>query len=355
MSRSGKWLLIFGIIAIVSAVAFGFTVAAFGVTDGNYNINIPGTGIKVIDGISIGGIPMGNAEILFREGQTNVRYDFEQYKEYTGSFDAADFSDIKLSLASCKANVICTDTDKVDIVYKTGSRAVNFTAELNNGMLSLEEKMNSGWSLFGSAKSSELTLTIPETLYNSLDINLASGKVYSQKIKADDFRANVASGSVELGIAAEDIDINIASGSTLLTNCGEDKADKITIQVASGKVELNGYGAEKTTANIASGSVLLNGISGKVNGDLASGKLTMVYSEWNDDLDIHLLSGSADATLPSGSGANASLKRLSGSMSIDLDGNSQKLNSTISGLTVGGSNIHNINGDVASGSIRIHN
>ena len=81
----------------------------------------------------------------------------------------------------------------------------------------------------------------------------------------------------------------------------------------------------------------------------------MVYSEWNDDLDIQLLSGTADVTLPAGSGANASLKRLSGSMSIDLDGNSQKLTSTISGLTVGGSNVHDINGDVASGSIRIHN
>ena len=355
MGTTGKWLLILGIIALVSAVAFAFSVAALGVRDGNYNISISGKGINVIDGVSIGGIPMGNAEILFREGQTNIRYDFEQNKEYTGGFSASDFSDIKLSLASCKANVICADTDRVDIVYKTGSRPVNFMAELNNGVLSLEEKTSIGFSLFGSSVSSELTLTIPETLYNSLDINLASGKVYSQKITADNFKANVASGSVELGIAAEDIYVNIASGSTLLTNCGEDNADEITIQVASGKVELNGYGAEKTNINIASGSVQLNGISGKVNGERASGKLTMVYSEWNDDLDIKLLSGNADVTLPSGSGAVISLKRLSGSMNFDLDGNSQKLTSTISGFTVGGSNVHNVNGDVASGTINIHN
>ena len=357
MSTSGKWLLILGIIALVSAIAFGFSVAALGVQDGNYNISMFGNNVHIMDGIYFGGATMGNTEILFRDGQTNIRYDFEQNKEYTGSFSSSDFDDIKISLASCKANVICADTDKVEVVYTTGNRPVSFTAQLNDGTLSLDEKVNIGINLFnfGSSMSSTLTLTIPETLYNSIDINLASGKIVSSGIKSDNFKANVASGTLELGMYAEDIDINIASGKMILTNCTGEKTDNINIQAASGSIEMTGFKADDTDVGLASGSVVLNGISGKVKGDLASGKLIMTYAEWDDDLHIKLLSGKADVTLPAGSGVSTSLKRLSGSMNVDLDGASVKYTNSVSGAITGGSNVHTVDGDIASGSINIHN
>ena len=84
MSRMGKWLLIFGILAIVSAIAFGFSVAAFGVTNGDYGISIMGIDLPVIDGlkIKIGGNSMGKAEILFRNNGTNYTYEFEKDKDF---------------------------------------------------------------------------------------------------------------------------------------------------------------------------------------------------------------------------------------------------------------------------------
>lgn len=353
MGATGKWLLILGIIALLSAIAFGFSIAAYGVKDGNYGITMFGK--NLMEGVNLGGSSMVNAEILFREGQTNVKYDFERSKDYSGSFDAEDLSDIKLELASCHADIKCSDTDKVNITYTTGSTPTNFVAELNDGILTISEKMQIGLFSFGSGVHSDLVLEVPETVYNSVNVVLASGKVLSDKIISDKFNANVASGSVEMGMYAEDMDINVASGKIIFTNCTDKEVDDIKLNAASGSIEMNGFAAEDTKISIASGSVLLNGISGKVVGELASGKLILNYSKWNDDLDIKLLSGKCDATLPAGSGANVSLQRLSGNMSIDLDGNTTKLTGNTNDVTLGGSNVHKVNGDIASGSINIHN
>ncbi|MBR5088861.1 MAG: DUF4097 family beta strand repeat protein [Ruminiclostridium sp.] len=356
MSKTGKWLLIFGLIALASAVAFGISVAALGVTDNDYGISIGGYDIPVTNGmtINIGGANMGNAEINFIDNGNKTTESYEKNREYNASFNGASLSDIKIQLSSCHANIVPSADSTVRVNYKTGNAPVNFTAEIKDDILTISEKMNISLFNFGSNQHSDLTLELPESLYDSFDIDLASGKITSSALKADDFNANVASGTVELGIFAEKIDLNVASGKMVLNNCSADKADSIKISAASGNIEMNGFGSDDTKVELASGHVVLNGISGKVKGELASGKLTLGYSEWNDDLEIKLMSGNCDVTLPAGSGADASLKRLSGSMSLDLDGQNAKLNGN-SSLTVGGSNVHRINGDIASGNISVHN
>ncbi len=105
---------------------------------------------------------------------------------------------------------------------------------------------------------------------------------------------------------------------------------------------------------MASGKVTVNGISGEVNADIMSGTLTLVYSEWNDDLDIDIASGKVDVTLPQGSGIDLDFDRASGSCNVDLDGHSEHFNKDAK-ATIGGSNIHNVKIDVASGGTYIHN
>lgn len=353
MSTTGKWLLILGIVALVGAIAFGWSIAAFGVMNDDYGISVGGQNI-IIPGLKLGGLEMGNAEILFADNGTRIRYDFEKHKDYSGELDGSGISDIKIILSSCRAEVVCADTNKITVAYKTGGSPINFLAETKDGILTVEEKMNITLFNFGSVKPSELTLTVPENLYNDLEMTLASGRIHSSAIKADKFKANVASGSLELGMYAQDIKVNLASGKIILNNCTDEAADDINVQTASGSIEMNGFRADNTKVELASGNVTLGGISGKVKGELASGKLVMTFAEWNDDLDIKLLSGKCDVTLPAGSGVEASLKRLSGGMDIDLDGKTASLTGN-SQFTVGGSNVHNVNGDVASGKITIHN
>ena len=361
MSKSGKWLLILGLVAFLSAIAFGFTVAAYGVQNNDYSISIGGEKFNIysLGGIGMGNFLPGNAGIHFIDstdlavGATRINEDFEANKEYSYSFDASRLDSIEISLASCKAEIICSDTDKADLRYVTGTSKVNFTAESDGNKLTVSERPGA-WFNFGGINSSVLILSVPEKVYENIKLDLASGSIKSSGMTSGRLDANVASGKMELEAFAKDIRLDIASGKMIINNCTEDAADSVSIHTASGGVEMKGFRSENTNVDLASGSVNLNGISGKADVDLASGQVTLVYAEWNDDLSIDLASGKVDVTLPGGSGADTKFKRASGSMKMDLDGQSVSLKGE-SSMTVGGANVHKVDASTLSGNITIHN
>ena len=355
MSKTGKWLLIFGAVALAGVILFAVSVAAFGVRDGNYGISIGGNeiGSIKIGGFNMGNFLPGNSGIHFRNGTTTYDFDFETGKQYDLSFGGEEIKDLDISLAICTANIVCSDTDTAALKYTAGNAKTSFTAEAQNGTLRILEKPAS-WFNFGTFKNSSLELTLPETVYESVVLNLASGKIATSGLTSDSLSVTLASGSMDLGAYADDIGINVASGKMALTNCTDKKAANLNVEVASGTAEVNGLQADRTKAELASGNIILNGISGRFDGEIASGKLTAVFSEWTDDIGLQLASGKADITLPAGSGVNAKLQKLSGSMSIDLDGSSTKLTSNTT-ATFGGANVHDLTAEVASGSISVHN
>lgn len=356
MRKTGKCLLIFGIIALVGAILFGVTVAAFGVTDGDYGISISGVPINnfIFGGFGMGNLISGNEGIHFRNNMTNYDFDFEKSKAYTMDFSAEGLKNISVGLMNCHADITCSDTDKVGLVYTTGSSKVDFSARMEDGKLTIEEK-NAAWTFgFGNTLHSTLTLTLPREMYEEISLDLASGKIMTKELTSQKLDANVASGSMELDEAADTIELNIASGKIIMNNFNDNTSSRVDVHVASGSVDMTGYKAAKTKAEIASGSVTLNGISGDVDGQLASGKLILNYAVWNGDLDVELTSGKVDATLPAGSGVNVDFERMSGSMNIDLNGSSTKLSEN-SKTTLGGANVHNVKAETLSGSVSIHN
>ena len=357
MSKMGKWLLIFGIAALVSIIAFALTVAALGVKDNNYSVSIGDVELPFTDGgvIHLGGVNnMGKSEILFINNGTNYHFDFERNNDYNIDFDPTELSDIKISLLSCRADVKCTDTDRVKLSYRSGNRPLRFVAEMKDGVLDISENLTVSLFSFGSYQNSEMILELPESVYSLLDLNLASGTIAANGIKTDKLNANLASGNLDLTLYAESIKINTASGKAFVTNLTDEPAGNIDVDVASGTVEIRGFGADNTTASLASGKVYIDTLTGKVKGEVMSGTLTLVYSEWNDDLKLNLASGKVDVTLPEGSGANIDYEHMSGKTEIDLDGRSATLSKNAS-ITAGGSNVHNVSIETASGTVKIHN
>ena len=154
MKHSGKLLLIFGAVALIGAILFGITVAAFGVTDGNYNVTIGDNDLLKLGGINMGSIFSGDIGIHWYDGMTRISEEFEKGKEYKYKMNAADLTGINISLASCKAGIACAVIDEVWITYKTGDTKVDFTAELRDGVLTVSEKTGS-WFNFGNFRSSE--------------------------------------------------------------------------------------------------------------------------------------------------------------------------------------------------------
>ena len=347
MKTTGKILLIAGIVALVSAICFGLSVAALGVSGGDYGISIGGNDVFHSTGNWSSGV-------LFRDGDTNIKYDYEPDKSYTMDFPSPELTDIALNTASCRTTLTAADTDKVSVEYKTSDTPMSFSAEMKDGILTITEKTGFRLVLFGSYTSAELNVTVPETLYRSLTLNTASGGVTAEGLTLDKLTANIASGSYDLSLYAQDMELSVASGNIKLANITGDPAGKININAASGNITLDGFGADSTKVRVASGKVTLKGISGRVDGELMSGGLELAYSEWNDDLDIDLASGTCDVTLPAGSGVEIDFDRASGSAEIDLDNDSVKLSKNAR-ADYGGDNRHKADIEVASGKIRIHN
>lgn len=354
MSKTGKWLLIFGAVALAGAILFGISVVAFGVRDNNYGVSIGGKDVSIfnIGGTNMNFLP-GNSGIHFSEDGTNFDFDFEANKDYDKSFDASGLKDVKIALASCNADITCTSGSTASLTYRTGTGKMYFSAVMRDGTLEISEKPAS-WFNIGSFKSSSLTLSLPEKLYESLKLELASGSIKTAGLTSDSLKAEVASGSMELGIFADSIDLDIASGKMTVTNCTDKKANDIDIDAASGSIVMNGFGADSTKVDLASGNVTVNGISGRADVNLASGKVNLNYAEWNDSLGIDLMSGKVDVTLPEGSGAALEFEKASGSITVSLDGEAISLSKNGS-ATVGGANVQNVRAHTMSGSISMHN
>ena len=346
MSKLGKLLLIFGIIALISAVAFGVSVAAFGAADGNYGISFWGGNIPFL---RFGGKP----EVQFRNGDTVYTFDFESGRTYDQTFDAAALTDISIEVASAHSVITCSETDKAYVKYTAGDMSMRFTAEMKNGKFSVLEH-STGFFSFGSFRPAELEIRLPEKLYNDVAVAVASGSFSADGLTSDKMEVSLASGSLDMNVYARTLTYSAASGEGKLTNCTDKTSDKLKISTASGSQTLNGFRPASTKVDIASGRVTMSDVSGSIDVNIASGKVELDYAEWNGDLDIDLMSGKADRTLPAGSGIDLDFDRASGGMDISLDGDSVSLSKDAGG-SYGGSNIHKAEIDVASGHVSIHN
>ncbi len=347
MSKLGKLLLIFGIIAFISAIAFGISIAALGVSNGNYGIVLFGNRIPFL---SLGATP----QVVYTDNVTVYTFDYESGRTYEQSFEALSLNDINIETASAQTTITCSETDKVYVKYTAGSTKMRFTAEMKNGKFTATETGVFGIFSFGSTQPAQLEIKLPAKLYNDVHVAVASGRMSADGIIADKMKIELASGELDLKVFAKKIYYSAASGHGTVTNCTEDTADDIQIHTASGGQEFSGFTTRQTNVDIASGYVTMRGISGKVEADIASGRIELDYAEWNDRLEIDLMSGKADVKLPAGSGLDLDFDRASGGMDISLDNDVVSLNKD-SGGSYGGSNRHDAEIDVASGHVSIHN
>ncbi len=346
MSKTGKLLLIFGLTAFVSLIAFGVSIAILGVSNGNYSVSLFGANIPFMH---FG----GRSEVQFNNGGTVYTFDSEPGRSYDMTFDASALTGIDIETASAHTTVTCGDTDEVYVKYTVGDARFRFTAELINGKFTALEH-STGFFSFGSFNAAELEIKLPEKMYNNARVAVASGITKVNGLTSDSMNCDLASGDLEMNIYAKKIRFSAASGHGVFRNCTENACEEITVQTASGGQEFYGFGSDNTNIDIASGNVKMQGLSGKVDVDIASGKVELLYAEWNGGLDIDVMSGKADITLPAGSGIDLEFDRASGGMDINLDGTGESFHKDAEGI-YGGSNVHEANIDVASGNVSIHN
>lgn len=338
-----KALIISSIIFVVSIIAFGISVAVTGLRESNFSLAIG------FDKVLNDKLP----EL------TNTKIE-----PMTHHFDSKEqVKDIEIDILSADAVIEVADVDEITVDYKGDTGNVIETYVEGNTLV-VKETENFVVTLISwdfSGNGSNLKITLPAKEYDDVVINVASGDIDINGLISRHFDANSASGDLDYNIFADDIKVSTLSGCVELTNCTDKKAMSLHLTSTSGDHEINGFTADKFVFDSVSGCISASGISGKGEVNITSGDIELVYSEWDNDLEISAISGSVDVTLPEDSGVIVQLSAASGGVDVDLmgeseDGSSRAIFSgNCTSGEIGGSNVHQVEANLMSGDVDIHN
>ena len=336
-----KALIISIIVLVVASIAFGISVAATGVREGQ--------GF----GISIGGNPFLGTGSAF-----GTPLKAGDVKEYTFENHV---NDIQLVTSVAETDVRVADVDKISVKYETETGGFIFNARVDGDELIVKEEGGYLLSIFNiSEKKSKLEIVLPKKEYYDVEVITASGNTEIENLICSNFESVVASGESDYNIFASDIDVTTTSGSVEITNCTDKKAGKIKLDSVSGNHTIRGFKCDEFKLNSVSGCIKAEGISGKGNADIVSGEIYINYSEWYQDLKLNAVSGEFDVTLPKGSGVIVDLDAVSGDVDVELeDNNGEVMKSSFSGSSssgrIGGNTTATVKVDLVSGEVSIHN
>lgn len=171
----------------------------------------------------------------------------------------------------------------------------------------------------------DLTLTVPETLsFENIIIRTASAEVNAGDLAAEILSVSTASGNVSISCEANTIKLNSASGKIQLTQ--KDKADKVSIDTASGKINADLSQVDKAYFESASGKITVTAESvDSLTVKATSGAVLCALETTPSECKLHAVSGKVTLILPDASDFTAKISTTSGDFESDFalkkDGN----------------------------------
>ena len=266
-----------------------------------------------------------------------------------------EINELKVSSLSAKLTVTAHDEDFILAEYDNPSETPKFSATLTeNKLIFKESKIFSLMMFKNPLEEYTLNVFLPKKLFKSIEICTASGGAAISDVQAEFFTLNTASGDVNAQGAFENIAIKTASGNVTFVNNAEAPAKNLKISSASGNIDVTAP-AESYTISGVSGKTVYNGASGKGSISMTSGNIDINYTEWNDDLTINVVSGTANVMLPEDSGAELSFNGVSGTLKTDIGGEKGSYMNIGKGTngTFGSGNVHKISVNASSGTVNL--
>jgi DUF4097 and DUF4098 domain-containing protein YvlB len=227
-------------------------------------------------GLMIGGYFLGaDTDIYIDESGFNIGND-DDYKTISQR-DTEEISAIEIDTASTNIEIIPSDEYGFDI---TG-RSLEYSFE--NGTLEVTQKNTFfKWHLFGiNAENDSIRIYLPGNAHlENVSINNSSGKLNISGFNADKVDVDLTSGRTIIhSVKAGTLAANSSSGDIKITDTS---ADKFDINLTSGDLSMSGIDSNGYSARLTSGSARLEGdfrgdsiievTSGNVNMDIEGDK-----------------------------------------------------------------------------------
>ena len=200
-----------------------------------------------------------------------------------------------------------------------------------------------------NSKDVEVTIGLPDAIYDSLELDLGSGELRAADIKAynalievgsgnlayeqagdftaDGFHCDVSSGSLKAdNIRSSEAVLELSSGKLEYTQARDHHADMLDISIGSGKLTAANADAREYSIDMGSGSFEVSGLTGSGEIDIGSGKGVAEFAEISSNgNEIDISSGKLDVYVPRGCSTQIDAEISSGSVSIDCCGVTDKL------------------------------
>lgn len=194
------------------------------------------------------------------------------------------------------------------------------------------------FSFFSFKQRGDLKLYIPEDYDQDMKIKVGSGSL--------EFAGDSSTYPYQLN----ELSLNVGSGRIEIQNI---KANHVEHDISSGYMKVDSLSANTGSFEVNSGSLHAEDYTGAFEAEVSSGELNLEVKKLTGPAEIEVSSGKADVDLPHDTDFTLNSKVSSGSINNDfqLTGKSSEKN-RLSGTH--GSGTHKIDADVSSGNIYLH-
>lgn len=183
-----------------------------------------------------------------------------------------------------------------------------------------------------------LEVALPEKVYQALDVNLVSGDIMMENMKANEISLNTISGDINAkeSLAEKKFVIHSISGDITLQ---DSKTKDLQVDVTSGDSTIRNAEAKMVTLSSTSGDVLLDRVKGDTEVGNISGNIQIRKAELDGNIKIDSTSGDIDIQL----------NKDPQSLALNYDGVSGDANVQLDGMLFEEKSEHSLKGKIGKG------
>ncbi len=256
-----------------------------------------------------------------------------------------EFDRISVTANACRIMLLPGDGEKADVyVSDSSDSSVKINARVRGGTLEVYDEWDWDWlgwlerlfeGDFIQTGLAEVTVFVPDKVYEHLDVTVNAGEIYSY------------------GIGAYVADLDLSAGDLEYTQPETMTASAINIDVAAGSLRAYNAAAEEYHIDVSAGSAEVYGLTG--NGDIAvsAGSARAQFAELNGSCDVDVSAGEAVLDIPENSSVRINCDKSAGDVVIDACGMSKSVGDGET-VTIGGGR-YEIDADISAGNIYIVN